>query len=98
MATLSFWTRPDLGFDVEVSLADAKFEAFDPREVTLRMSSDDGSVAPFAVPIRRKTAGLWRADHVQAPCDCAWNVRVQLLVSDFDMVELDGRVRLVSGE
>jgi copper transport protein len=96
MATLSFWTRPDLRFDVEVSIADAKFDALDAREVALKMSSVDGSVAPFIVPLRRKAPGLWRADEVQAPCDCDWAVKMQVLVSDFDLVDLDGRIKLLS--
>lgn len=94
MATLSFWTRQDLTFDVEVALSDSSFDAFDVKELSMKMSSSDESVAPFSVPLRRKAVGIWRGERIQAPCDCDWKVGVKVLVSDFDMVNLDGKVKL----
>lgn len=95
MATLSFRTTSDLRFDVDVSLTKGEFYPLDPRELTLRMSSADGAIAPFKIPLRRKSKGFWSAEHVQAPCDCEWNLRLQVLVSEFDMVDLDGKIRLL---
>jgi copper transport protein len=98
MATIRFDTTPDLQFDVEVSLANGRFDAMDPREVTLRMSSPEAAIAPFDIRLHRLSPGLWRAEHVQAPCDCDWNLRLGVLVSDFEMVDLDGKVKLLSGK
>jgi copper transport protein len=98
MATVSFRTKPDLVFDAEIFLETAEFNPLDPREVTFRMSSVDGSVAAFTVPFRRVSPGIWTAQHIQAPCDCDWNVRIDALVSDFDQVTLNGRVKLTTGQ
>jgi len=95
MATLSFRTTSDLLFDVDVSLTKGEFYPLDPRELTLRMSSTDGAIAPFTIPLQRKSKGFWGAEHVQAPCDCEWSLRLEVLVSDFDMVDLDGKIRLL---
>ncbi len=97
MAMLRFDTTPDLRFNVEVSLTDGHFKAIEPGEVTLRMSSSVSAIAPFEVRLYRRSPGLWRAENMQAPCDCDWNLRLGVLVSDFEMVNLDGRVKLFSG-
>jgi copper transport protein len=98
MATVSFWTSADLTFDIEVAVSDAKFEALDVRDVTVKLASVDGAVAPFVVPLKRKEIGVWRAENVQAPCACEWNVAVKALVTDFDLVELNGRVKLTTND
>lgn len=98
MATMTFDTTPDLRFNVEVSLTNGDFDTIDPREVELRMSSSEGAIAPFDIPLHRISPGLWRAEHVQAPCDCDWNLRLGVLVTDFEMVDLDGEVKLLSGK
>jgi copper transport protein len=98
MATMTFDTAPDLRFDVEISLTNGDFDTIDPREVKLRMSSSEGAIAPFDIQLHRLSPGLWRAEHVQAPCDCDWNLRLGVLVSDFEMLDLDGKVKLLSGK
>jgi copper transport protein len=97
MATVAFEVRPDLVFDAELSLATADFDPLDAQEITLRMSSADGAIAPFDVPVRKSPSGLWSAKHIQVPCDCEWNVDIDILVTDFDLVKLRGKVRLLSG-
>jgi copper transport protein len=98
MATMTFDTAPDLRFDVKISLTNGDFDTIDPREVKLRMSSSEGAIAPFDIQLHRLSPGLWRAEHVQAPCDCDWNLRLGVLVSDFEMLDLDGKVKLLSGK
>jgi copper transport protein len=95
MATVSFETSTDLRFNVEVSLATSEFDPMDPTEVELKMSSADGSIAPFDIAVRRVSPGLWAAARVQAPCDCEWNVRLGVLVSDFEKADLRGNVKLL---
>lgn len=96
MATLSFATKPDLSFNVDLSLQAADFSPLDAREIRLRMAAADGSVAAFDVPLKWQSTGRWAARDVQAPCDCQWAVRVDVLVSDFDMITLDGQLKLIS--
>lgn len=98
MATVSFETGADLRFDVEVSLLTGELDPMDPPEVELKMTSADGSIAPFNVAVHRVSPGLWAATQVQAPCDCEWKVGLGVLVSDFEKVDLNGSVRLRSAE
>ncbi|WEZ85732.1 CopD family protein (plasmid) [Rhizobium sp. 32-5/1] len=98
MATLSFATKPNLSFNVDLSLQTADFNSLDTREIRLRMSGADGSVAAFEVPLKRLSAGRWAARDVQAPCDCQWAVRVDVLASDFDMIVLEGQLKLISSK
>jgi copper transport protein len=95
MAMVTFKTGPDLAFDVDLAIETGTFKPLDPQEVTLRMSTADGTVAPFKVPLRHVAPGLWRAGHFQAPCDCHWTLRVDIFVTDFDLVTLNGTVRLL---
>jgi copper transport protein len=97
MATIAFEVRPDLVFDAEISLATADFDPLDAQEITLRMSSTEGSIASFDLPVHKSPSGLWTVEHVQAPCVCEWNVGVDILVTDFDLVKLSGKVRLLPG-
>lgn len=96
MATMSFKTMADLSFDLDLSLETGDFDPLDPHEVRFRMSAADGSIAPFDVPVRRVSPSSWRARRIQVPCDCQWKIRIDALVSDFDMVTLNGNVKLLS--
>lgn len=98
MAMMRFDTTSDLRFDVEVSLTNEHYKAIEPGEVTLRMASSASAIAPFEVRLHRRSPGIWSAENVQAPCDCDWNVRLGILVSDFEMVDLEGKVKLFSGK
>ncbi|CAN7657396.1 copper resistance protein CopC [Rhizobium sp. LjRoot30] len=96
MATVSFRTSPTLRFGADISLQTAGFDLLDPMDVTMRMASTDGRVEAFDVPLHRVSAGLWRADDVQAPCECTWDVRLGVLISDFDQVALEGEISLTA--
>jgi copper transport protein len=98
MAMMRFDTAPDLRFNVEVSLTNGRLEALDPGEVTMRMSSSESAVPPFDIRLHRLSQGRWHAEQVQAPCDCDWTVRLGLLVSDFEMIDLDAEVKLLTGK
>ncbi len=98
MATLSFASKPDLSFNVDLSIQTADFNPLDTREIRLRMSAADGSVAAFDVPLKWLSPGRWAAQDLQAPCDCQWAVRVDVLVSDFDMITLNGQLKLISSK
>ena len=96
MATISFQTSSTLRFDADISLQTAEFDSLDPMDVTMRMASTDGRVEAFDVPLHRVSAGLRRANDVQAPCQCGWAVRLDVLISGFDQVTLEGETSLVS--
>ena len=98
MANLTFETRQDLRFDAEIILTNAEFDPFDAKELTLTLAARDESVARFAVKLEHVAPGQWRAERAMAPCDCQWRIRLDALVSDFDLVTLEGDVKLLGGD
>lgn len=98
MASLSFVTTGDLRFDAEITLTNGSFDPLDPKELKLTLAAEDEGVAPFEVELQRVGQGRWRADQALAPCNCRWHLRLDALVSDFDLVTLEGEARLLGGE
>lgn len=94
MATVSFEARSDQSFKVEVSVTTGDFDPLDPQELTLTMASTEGGVAPFKVPVQRRSVGFWTIDSIPLPKRADWNVKIDLLVSDFDVVRLEDHVNL----
>jgi copper transport protein len=67
------------------------FSPFDPKEVTLIL----GSQAAGVEPIRRAATlrdGLWQVDALQLPVPGRWQVRVDVLISEFEKLMLQDNV------
>jgi copper transport protein len=68
------------------------FAPFEPKEVALVLSNPAAGIEP----IRRAAAlhdGVWQAD-VALPVPGRWQIRVDLLVSDFEKIALDDTVEI----
>ena len=68
--------------------------AFDPlpaKEVTLVLSNPAAAIEPIRRPARL-VDGVWRVDDLVVPIGGRWTVRVDVLVSDFEMVKLEGEI------
>lgn len=98
MASVSFATTRDLRFDADIVLTTGTLDPLDAKELKLTLAAKDEGVAPFEVKLRHVAPGQWRAEQAMAPCDCRWDVRLDALVSDFDLVTLEGEARLLGGE
>lgn len=71
----------------------ADFSPLEAREVTLVLSKPDAGLEP----LRRAAAkvdGAWRVDDLQMPLAGVWQVRVDVLISDFEMAKLSGEISL----
>lgn len=71
----------------------ADFSPLEAREVTLVLSKPDAGLEP----LRRaavKVDGAWRVDDLRIPLAGVWQVRVDVLVSDFEMAKLSGEISL----
>lgn len=69
------------------------FSALEAREVTLVLSKPDAGLEP----LRRAAAkvdGVWRVDDLQVPLAGTWQIRVDILISDFEIAKLSGEVEL----
>ncbi len=71
----------------------ADFSPMKAKEVTLVLSKADAGLEP----LRRTAAevdGVWRIDDVQIPLAGVWQIRVDVLISDFEIAKLSGEIEL----
>ena len=71
----------------------ADFTPMDAKEVTLVMSKVDAGLEPLRRAATR-IDGVWRIDDVQIPLAGVWQIRVDILISDFEIAKLSGEVLL----
>ena len=68
--------------------------AFDPlpaKEVTLVLSNQAAGIEPIRRPAKLAD-GVWQVDDLVVPLGGRWTVRLDVLVSDFEMVKLEGEI------
>ncbi|MBX3568711.1 MAG: CopD family protein [Rhizobiaceae bacterium] len=70
------------------------FGALDAKEVTFVFSNPAASIEPFKKSASKPGDGTWRAEDVVLPLPGVWHVRIDILISDFDMARLEGEVRI----
>ena len=70
--------------------------AFDPlpaKEVTLVLSNPAAGIEPIRRPAKLVDSA-WRVDDLVVPLGGRWTVRLDILVSDFEMVKLEGEIAI----
>lgn len=93
MATLTLTPGRAGPLAVEIALATTDFGALPAQEVRVTFANTAAGIEP----IRRhavKTDGVWRIDGLTLPVPGVWTVRLDVLVSDFETLRLDGTVTL----
>jgi copper transport protein len=86
------WDTPERAH-ADVLVLDGAFQPLAVKEVTLVFANPSSGIEP----IRRTAAaadGQWRIDDLRFPVAGLWNVRVELLVSDFDKLTVGDTVTL----
>ena len=90
---------PGAGPRANVLVLDGAFQPLSAKEVTLVLASPASEIEP----IRRRAqqtgdsttfSSTWRIDDLTIPVAGQWNLRVELLVNDFEKVTLEETVRL----
>lgn len=87
---------PGRAGDVAVSafLMTGDFGALDAKEVTFVFANPSAGIEPFKRPGEKNTDGTWRADGVVLPLAGEWTVRIDVLISDFDLAKLEGKIAI----
>lgn len=70
------------------------FGPFDAKEVTFVFSNPTAGIEPFRRHAEKPGDGTWRAADVELPLPGEWSVRVDVLISDFEMARLEGRIEI----
>lgn len=79
---------------VTIVLRSPDFGAFAAKEVTVTFANPDAGIEPIRRLAVNGGEGSWMIDGLALPVAGTWQVRVAVLVTDFDLVNLDGDVTL----
>lgn len=96
-AAVVLWIGPARAGPVNVvaNVLAADYGAIEPRQVSITFSKPDAGIEPFKRPLSRgEGMADWHADGVAIPLAGLWQVRVDVLISDFDIARLDGEIRI----
>jgi len=76
-----------------IVLASGRAAPVDPKEVTLVLSKPDAGIGPIERQARRAERG-WEVEGLVLPLAGPWQVKVEILVNDFEKASLEGSVAL----
>ncbi|MER8389547.1 copper resistance protein CopC [Mesorhizobium sp. M1428] len=68
------------------------FGPLDAKQVTLVLSKPDSGIEPIKRPATRLGDGTWRVDDLVIPVAGRWTARLDILVSDFEMVKIEAPI------
>ncbi|NJM81106.1 MAG: copper resistance protein CopC/CopD [Tabrizicola sp.] len=95
MADVALSATPPGAVSVSLMLADADFVPFDPQEVRLDLTDPVAGIGPLTVQAKRDETGVWSTAPVTLPSPGPWEVRLMLLISDFEQVTLTGTLATI---
>jgi copper transport protein len=65
-----------------------------PKQVTLVLSKPSSGIEPIRRPAQKVADGRWKIDDMVIPVAGTWTVRIDLLISDFEMARLQGELEI----
>jgi copper transport protein len=68
------------------------FGQLDAKAVTLVLSKPDSGIEPLKREAKKPGDGTWKIDDLVIPVAGRWTARLDILVSDFDMVQIEGPI------
>lgn len=80
--------------DVSAIIMTGDFGPLEAKEVTFVFANPTAGIEPFRRAATRPGDGSWRADGVMLPLPGAWSVRIDILVSDFELIRLNGEITI----
>ncbi|RTM11157.1 MAG: copper resistance protein CopC [Hyphomicrobiales bacterium] len=72
------------------------FGPLDAKGVTLVLSKPESGIEPIKRPATKPGDGTWRVDNLVIPLPGRWNARLDILVSDFEMVKIEAPIDIRS--
>lgn len=78
----------------EIDLMTGDIGLLEAKEVTLVLSLPAAGIEPIARPARRGAEGSWSVDDLPALPPGRWSARVEILVSDFELLKLSETIEL----
>lgn len=78
--------------DLMIMVMTGDFGPLDAKQITVVLSNPAAGVEGIRREARKPGDGTWRIEGVQLPAPGQWNVRLEILVTDFDVERLEGHV------
>jgi copper transport protein len=82
------------GRRVAITLLDGEFQPLPAKEVGVVFAKPDSGIEPLRLTATHVAATIWQIDGVRLPVAGRWNVRVEILISDFDKIAIEDEVNL----
>jgi copper transport protein len=78
--------------DISAIIMTGEWGPLDARELTFVLSNEAAGIEPIRRAASRPGDGTWRASEVFLPLGGTWTIRLEILVSDFEMLRIAGDV------
>lgn len=78
--------------DITLTVMTGDFGPLDAKQLTVALSNPNAGVEAIRREARKPGDGTWRVDGVQLSAAGQWTVRLDILVTDFDIERLEGRI------
>ncbi|WP_370042178.1 copper resistance CopC/CopD family protein [Sinorhizobium fredii] len=94
MANVQLSPRGAGQVEASIDLSTGDFEALNAKEVTLVLAHPSAGVEAIRRSARRTAGENWRIDQILIPLPGTWHVRIDILISDFEIVKLVGEAEI----
>ena len=78
----------------QVQVLDGAFRPLAAREVTLVLANPAAGIEPLRRTAIHVGENSWRIDNLRIPIGGQWNVRIEILISDFEKLMIEDTVTL----
>jgi copper transport protein len=82
------------GWRIRITLMDAQFRPLTAKEITLVLTKPDAGLEPLRIPAVLRDGTTWETGDILLPLGGHWQVRVDILVSDFESIGVEDTVEL----
>jgi copper transport protein len=79
---------------ITVTVLDGQFGPLPAKEVTLFLGNTAAGIEPLRLPTTHVEGATWRAENVSIPMGGRWQVRVEILINDFEKVAIEDQIEL----
>jgi copper transport protein len=94
MADLEIGPAGDRGRRIIVTVLDGQFRPLPAKEVTLFFFSAASGIEPLRLSATHVEGAVWSVENVSLPAIGRWQVRVEILVNDFEKVSIADEIEL----
>jgi copper transport protein len=78
-----------------LTLLDEQFAPLTAKEVTLILSRPDLGIEPLRFAAAQMDVAMWQIDGIRLPISGRWNVRIEVLINDFEKTAIEDEIDLL---